>query len=101
MKKYDLIVVGGGISGVAAAVSAAREGLTVLLIEKTGQLGGAMSASLVYPFMLYFTKDSERRLLCAGIFTEMRERFAKYGESSWERLQPAFLQVCCSYRDDS
>ena len=84
MKKYDLIVVGGGIAGVAAAVSAAREGLSVLLIERTGQLGGAMSFSLVYPFMLYFTKDAERRILCGGIFTEMRERFAKYGEKSWE-----------------
>ena len=84
MGKYDLIVAGGGIAGVAAAVSAAREGLRVLLIEKTGQLGGAMSESLVYPFMLYTTKDSERRILCGGIFTEMRERFAKYGERSWE-----------------
>ncbi|MBO4325741.1 MAG: FAD-dependent oxidoreductase [Clostridia bacterium] len=84
MKKYDLIVVGGGIAGIAAAVSAAREGSSVLLIERTGQLGGAMSFSLVYPFMLYFTKDSERRILCGGIFTEMRERFEKYGEKSWE-----------------
>ena len=84
IEKYDLIVVGGGVAGVAAAVSAAREKLSVLLIEKTGQLGGAMSFSLVYPFMLYFTKDSERRILCGGIFTEMRERFAAYGEKSWE-----------------
>ena len=49
MRKYDLIVVGGGISGVGAAVSAAREGLDVLLIEKFGSLGGAMSNSLVFP----------------------------------------------------
>ncbi|MBE7042714.1 MAG: FAD-dependent oxidoreductase, partial [Ruminococcaceae bacterium] len=33
MKQYDLIVAGGGLTGVAAAVSAAREGLSVLLIE--------------------------------------------------------------------
>ena len=51
MKKYDLIVVGGGLTGVAAAVSAAREGLKVLLAERTGWLGGAMSNSLVFPFM--------------------------------------------------
>ena len=43
MKKYDLIVAGGGISGVAAATAAAREGISVLLIEKSGVLGkGAM-----------------------------------------------------------
>ena len=31
--KYNLVVVGGGLSGVAAAVSAAREGLSVLVVE--------------------------------------------------------------------
>ena len=39
MKKYNLVVVGGGIAGVAAAVRAAREGLSVLLVEKFGSLG--------------------------------------------------------------
>ena len=33
---YDLIVLGGGFAGVCAAVGAAREGLSVLLIEKGG-----------------------------------------------------------------
>ena len=57
MKKYDIAVVGGGLSGVAAAVSASRMGLSVLLIEKEGALGGAMSNNLVYPFMKYWTVD--------------------------------------------
>ena len=57
MKQYDLIVVGGGMAGVAAAVSGAREGLSVLLIERSGCLGGAMANSLVYPFMQYETRD--------------------------------------------
>ncbi|MDY5627843.1 MAG: FAD-dependent oxidoreductase, partial [Clostridia bacterium] len=35
MKKYDLIVIGGGFSGCAAAIAAARGGLSVLLAEKT------------------------------------------------------------------
>ena len=55
MKKYDLIVVGGGISGIAASVSAAREGLGVLLIENSGNLGGAITKNLVYPFVQYKT----------------------------------------------
>ena len=77
MKRYNLIVVGGGLTGVAAAVAAAREGLEVLLIERTGSLGGAMSNSLVYPFMQYWDKDpanGKTRCLSAGIFTEMRRR---------------------------
>ena len=37
---YDLVVCGGGPSGIPAALSAKRAGLKVLLIEQTGQLGG-------------------------------------------------------------
>lgn len=81
MEKFDLIVVGGGLTGVAAAVSAAREGASVLLVEASGCLGGAMSVNLVYPFMPYYTRDPETgelRRLSDGIFTEMRKRQEKY-----------------------
>ena len=81
MEKYDLIVVGGGLTGVGAAVSAAREGCKVLLVEASGCLGGAMSVNLVYPFMRYWTKDpktGERKDLSAGIFAEMNQRQEKY-----------------------
>ena len=37
---YDVVVVGGGTSGVAAAISAARTGANTLLIERVGALGG-------------------------------------------------------------
>ena len=89
MKRYNLIVVGGGISGVAAAVAAARGGLSVLLVEKLGVLGGAMSMSLVYPFVHYSMKDEngERKLLSDGIFTEMRQRWEDYGDCSFESFK--------------
>ena len=35
-KHYDLIVVGGGMTGAAAAVSATRRGLHTLLVEQSG-----------------------------------------------------------------
>jgi len=82
--KYNLVVVGGGLTGVAAAVSAAREGLTVLLVEKSGCLGGAISNCLVYPFMPYWTKPywgeaaKNKKYLSQGIFKEMKERHDKY-----------------------
>ena len=53
MKKFDVIVAGGGLSGVAAAIAVAREGSKVLLIEKHGFLGGMATAGLVNPFMPY------------------------------------------------
>lgn len=89
MKKYDLIVAGGGISGVAAATSAAREGLSTLLIEKNGCLGGAMSESLIYPFMKYASHKGTK-LLSDGIFTEMRKRWTDYGDTSWETFKFVF-----------
>ena len=82
--KYNLVVVGGGLTGVAAAVSAAREGLTVLIVEKSGCLGGAISNCLVYPFMPYWTKPywgeaaKNKKYLSQGIFKEMKERHDKY-----------------------
>lgn len=76
MKHYDLIVVGGGLTGVAAAVAAGREGLSVLLAEQSGSLGGAINNNLVYPFMRYWTDcpDGQRKWLSAGIFKEIFDK---------------------------
>ena len=43
----DLLVCGGGFAGVAAAISAARHGVKVMLLEKYGFLGGLVTAALV------------------------------------------------------
>jgi NADPH-dependent 2,4-dienoyl-CoA reductase/sulfur reductase-like enzyme len=47
----DVLVIGGGPSGIAAAVSAARLGKKVLLADNNGYLGGLATAGLVGPFM--------------------------------------------------
>ena len=49
--KYDVIIAGGGTSGVSCAYIAAKSGLSVLLIEKNSYLGGAITSSLVIPAM--------------------------------------------------
>lgn len=75
---YDLIVCGGGLAGTAAAISAAQEGLKVLIIEKSGFLGGAAGNCYVNPFMPYtIKKNGEKILISRGIFAEIISRLSK------------------------
>lgn len=81
-KTYDLIVAGGGFTGVAAAVAAAREGLKVLVVEKNGFLGGAACENYVNPFMDFEMRDKETGKpvqLNTGIFTTILERLDELG----------------------
>lgn len=50
IKEFDVVVFGGGPSGTAAAVSAARNGLKVALVEAMGCLGGMSTSGLVNSF---------------------------------------------------
>lgn len=79
---YDLIVVGGGFSGVAAAIAAARQGMDVLLVEKGNCFGGAAVNCLVNPFMCYWTHDpktKEKVYLSNGIFREILSELKAIG----------------------
>ncbi len=72
--KYDLIVVGGGFAGAAAAIAAAKEGIDVLLVERYNCLGGAASSALVSPFMSFDTRmpeTKEKKYLCGSLLLEM------------------------------
>ncbi len=50
-KHYDVIVCGGGVSGVSAAISAAQRGKRTLLIEKSILLGGLATLGLINLFV--------------------------------------------------
>ena len=96
-KKWDLIVVGGGMTGVAAAVEARRHGVEhVLLIEKAGFLGGAAGTCLINPFMPYSTTvDGKRFELSRGFFTEMRQLLRDAGgyREGAEDIHEEYLKV--------
>lgn len=72
----DVIVVGGGPAGVSAAYAAAREGASVVLIERDGYLGGLWTGGLVLPLNASrsLEKDGVTRQSCTGIMGEMVSR---------------------------
>ena len=47
---YDVAIIGGGIGGVAAAVSAAESGAQTLLVESSWRFGGVPVNSLIASF---------------------------------------------------
>ncbi len=75
-EKYDVIVVGGGIAGVAAAVSAARQGMRVLLLEKLVNLGGLATEGLI-SFYEPLCDGRGNQLVC-GIAEELIKLSYKY-----------------------
>lgn len=75
-ESFDVAVIGGGSAGLAAAVTAAREGARTLLIERHGFLGGMGTASLVHTFcgLYLLRKEPEAMLANPGFASEMAGR---------------------------
>lgn len=85
MTKYDLVVVGGGTAGCAAAYTAGKLGLKTLLIEKNIHLGGTITSALVVPAM----KSGEHQInteFYNDLVAEMRSlggQVTYQGNSGW------------------
>ena len=56
----DVVVCGGGTAGVFAAVAAAKEGASVLLVEAQGGLGGSAVLNGLVPMMYVYMKEEPR-----------------------------------------
>lgn len=74
-RAYDVVVVGGGPGGIGAAVSAARNGANVCLVERYGFLGGMATAGLVNPWMP--TGHGHEGEIVAGVYREIRDALRK------------------------
>ncbi|HEY6355478.1 MAG TPA: FAD-dependent oxidoreductase [Burkholderiaceae bacterium] len=76
----DVLVVGGGPAGIAAAACAARHGASTLLIERYGFLGGMGTAGGVTNFAgLYGKRDGDTVQLVHGVVDELLERIERLG----------------------
>jgi hypothetical protein len=78
--QYDIVIVGGNPAGITAAISAARLGKSVLILERTQHIGGL-------PVNGLGATDIATRGATTGLFTEFTTRIKqyylkKYGENS-------------------
>jgi glycine/D-amino acid oxidase-like deaminating enzyme len=78
--EYEVIVLGGGPAGIAAAVAAARLGSSVLLVERYGFLGGMGTAAGVTNFCgLHANVHGEIRQVVHGVADDLLARIAALG----------------------
>jgi hypothetical protein len=96
VRRTDVLVVGGGPAGCAAAIAAAREGAQVLLVEQYGFLGGMATAALV-PAFCPFT-DQEKpitRGIGLAILEDMKRGMPHVAPTNydWVPIDPERLKV--------
>ncbi|MFO1110727.1 MAG: FAD-dependent oxidoreductase [Bradyrhizobium sp.] len=78
--EYEVVVLGGGPAGIAAAVAAARAGRRTLLIERYGFLGGMGTAAGVTNFCgLHANVHGEMHRVVQGVASELLARIDRLG----------------------
>ncbi len=77
---YDLVVVGGSTTGVAAAVTAARAGLSVAIVEYNAFFGGTATAGLVPVWHSLYSTDGAHQII-GGITEEIEQKLLARGEA--------------------
>lgn len=85
---YDIVIVGGGIQGVAVAQAAAARGYTVLVLEKTALAAGTSSRSskLIHGGLRYLEYGQ-----FSLVYESLRER------ADWLRLAPSLVKLSPFY----
>ncbi len=78
--EYDVVVLGGGPAGIAAAVAAARAGRSTLLVERYGFLGGMGTAAGVTNFCgLHANVHGDIRQVVHGVAADLLARIDRLG----------------------
>ena len=94
----DVLVVGGGPSGVAAALSAARMGMKTSLVERYNHLGGLWTGGLVLPLNCThgLSREAQRTQVIHGISGEITDRLRRLNMVRGE-VNPLVDPEACKY----
>jgi len=94
LAEADVVVAGGGPSGFAAAVTAARAGLQVILIERYGFLGGLATTSAVGSLCgLYLHHPDRIEPIIRGFAAELTETLAARGGAFGPIIREGFTAL--------
>ncbi len=78
--EYEVVVLGGGPAGIAAAAAAGRSGRSTILVERYGFLGGAGTAAGLSNFCgLHAKVHGEHRQVVHGVCDEILDRIERLG----------------------
>lgn len=79
IEEPDVLVVGGGPAGVAAAIAAGRAGAKTILVERYNHLGGLWTGGLVLPLLSTHAQDrsGKQQQVIFGVGDEMAQRLKK------------------------
>ena len=79
VQSYDVVVVGGGAAGIAAAVGAAQAGAACLLVERNGSLGGQATNANVASYCGFFTHSNPPQQIVRGVASRYWSCFMSWG----------------------
>lgn len=89
---YDLVISGAGPAGTAAALAASNQGLSVLLVERQGQIGGMGTSALVSHWLSGRTHDCKFWVV-GGLFRELTLSAVEAGVALLPDLPPGGVPV--------
>lgn len=102
-RKYDVLIIGGGVAGVAAAVAAAESGVKTAIIEKSCMLGGLATMGMIYFYLPVC--DGKGTQVSFGLAEKLLRTSVKYSPAmdieSWKtdpknfRFRTTFSPAAC------
>jgi glycine/D-amino acid oxidase-like deaminating enzyme len=97
----DVLVVGGGSAGLAAAVAAARNGADTMLVERFSYIGGLATGGMI--ILLLTMDDGAGKQTVAGLCQEVVDRMAARDgvyfppKEQWNNPDPKLVEHCAKW----
>lgn len=86
--RYDVVVVGGGSAGIAAAIGSVKTGAKTLLVERGGSLGGQATNANVASYCGFYTRGDHAQQIVKGVGEEVLQKLQEVGVNTVFKHSP-------------